>query len=1167
MAPQKRSRYEADDEVITVESASSSFRAQDSSIHKKARISMNGEPSNRQNVKERSPSTSSSDEDMSDAKPDEAAPPPSTQYEILRDGNFEHLQNPDLDDQIATQRFLARKQQIGDNLPAENAILEEITCINFMCHEKLHVELGPLINFVVGMNGSGKSAVLTAITLCLGGKASATNRGASLKSLIKEGKDRAVLMVRLKNGGPDAYQPDVYGKSIIVERHFAKAGGSSYKLKNAAGRSISTKKADVDDIVEYFQLQVDNPMNVLTQDAAKTFITASTAKMKYDFFVKGVQLDQLDNDYRLVSDTCDAIEIKLRESKEDIAGLERAYEAAKDKAKIVVEHDGMRKRVRELGRQAAWAQVEDEESRLAERDKALQVLNEKIGNAEESVRDQRDLYERMDNTLKEAEQSKCQHIEELLPLKQEEQEVRDTDTIAKNNVKEAHTEQRKIKTSLTDAQKKVERIQGEINAEVRRMENANGGAQARKLAEIEEAKDRVEEFKAAFEQSQTEGPRLEKDQIMAYEDFRKADEPLNAKRKEIEAAQSKLSMMTSDRGDVMAGFDPKILRLLQMIRNDSEFREKPVGPIGLHIKLKKQAWSEILEKTFGMTLNGFIVTSKMDQVKLSAMIKSLHLEFCPVFIGNKHSLDTTGREPDPQYDTIMRLLDIDNDLVRSQLILNQAIEQSLLIENRDDALRIMFQGAKPVNVKQCFTINTHKRGWGIRYSHSGRQNQNQSMDSISPTNRKPRMKTDIESQIAYQKETVKHLEQEARNLENHRHQLQQASQRANQILTEHKRSHAILRVDMQRAEDRLERLEVDLEKENVEVGRLEGLRVDLTDAQNDVNMYGDTYGNNGVQKEKLNEVAAERNRALAEVKARVADHEAKIRKAEIKVRNITAARQEKLRDLNAAIQIVDDLKETVVTAQRKREDQNIRVQEFIGHATDVCQRVPVDEGETPTSLDVKLSKLRDQIKAYNRKVGGTDEEIFAAAEEAQRVYEDATKHSRHLHDLLALLKQSFMMRVKQFRQFQKLISARSRINFNYLLSERAFRGKLTIDHKAKQLEVHVEPDETTRNGKGRQTKTLSGGEKSFSSICLLLALWEAMNAPLRCLDEFDVFMDDVNRDVSTKMIISAARRAVGKQFILITPKALGAGVGTADDVRIIKLKDPRDNQMRIDEMV
>jgi len=57
------------------------------------------------------------------------------------------------------------------------------------CHRWLEIKFGPFVNFVIGHNGSGKSAILTAITLCLGGKAAATNRGTSMKSLIKEGEE------------------------------------------------------------------------------------------------------------------------------------------------------------------------------------------------------------------------------------------------------------------------------------------------------------------------------------------------------------------------------------------------------------------------------------------------------------------------------------------------------------------------------------------------------------------------------------------------------------------------------------------------------------------------------------------------------------------------------------------------------------------------------------------------------------------------------------------------------------------------------------------------------------------------------------------------------------------------------------------------------------------
>lgn len=127
------------------------------------------------------------------------------------------------------------------------------------------------------------------------------------------------------------------------------------------------------------------------------------------------------------------------------------------------------------------------------------------------------------------------------------------------------------------------------------------------------------------------------------------------------------------------------------------------------------------------------------------------------------------------------------------------------------------------------------------------------------------------------------------------------------------------------------------------------------------------------------------------------------------------------------------------------------------------------------------------------------------------------------------------------------------MTFNYLLSERQFRGSLSVDHHNERLNIHVQPDITVKSNAGRQTQTLSGGEKSFSTICLLLALWDAMGSPIRCLDEFDVFMDNVNREITMKMMVGAARRAVGRQYILITPQAMNTKhVGHADDVKIIR---------------
>jgi chromosome segregation ATPase len=54
----------------------------------------------------------------------------------------------------------------------------------------------------------------------------------------------------------------------------------------------------------------------------------------------------------------------------------------------------------------------------------------------------------------------------------------------------------------------------------------------------------------------------------------------------------------------------------------------------------------------------------------------------------------------------------------------------------------------------------------------------------------------------------------------------------------------------------------------------------------------------------------------------------------------------------------------------------------------------------------------------------------------------------------------------------------------------------------------------------KDPKALSGGETSFSTICLLMALWDSVHSPIRCLDEFDVFMDATNRQLSMAMLVS-----------------------------------------------
>ena len=116
--------------------------------------------------------------------------------------------------------------------------------------------------------------------------------------------------------------------------------------------------------------------------------------------------------------------------------------------------------------------------------------------------------------------------------------------------------------------------------------------------------------------------------------------------------------------------------------------------------------------------------------------------------------------------------------------------------------------------------------------------------------------------------------------------------------------------------------------------------------------------------------------------------------------------------------------------------------------------------------------------------------------------------------------------------------------------------------------------QTQGNSREKDPRSLSGGEKSFSTICLLLSLWECIGCPLRCLgklpsprrpvtaahanfalDEFDVFMDAINRRISMKMMIDTANTSDRKQYILITPQDM-TNVQLGPTVRVLRMPDP-----------
>ena len=118
-------------------------------------------------------------------------------------------------------------------------------------------------------------------------------------------------------------------------------------------------------------------------------------------------------------------------------------------------------------------------------------------------------------------------------------------------------------------------------------------------------------------------------------------------------------------------------------------------------------------------------------------------------------------------------------------------------------------------------------------------------------------------------------------------------------------------------------------------------------------------------------------------------------------------------------------------------------------------------------------------------------------------------------------------------------------------------GDLVFSHKNRTLGIKVTL--MSDSGSGREvtnTRTLSGGEKSFTTLALLLALGQVTQVPFAVFDEIDVFMDDLNRKITLQALFQEAKAQLGRrQYCVLTPNDL-TGIKTDADTQILKLKDP-----------
>ncbi|EHB02379.1 Structural maintenance of chromosomes protein 6 [Heterocephalus glaber] len=963
---------------------------------------------------------------------------------------------------------------------AEVGIIESIQLRNFMCHSMLGpFKFGSNVNFVVGNNGSGKSAVLTALIVGLGGKAVATNRGSSLKGFVKDGQSSADITVTLRNRGDDAYRANVYGDSIVVQQHISMDGSRSYKLKSQTGAVVSTRKEELIAVLDHFNIQVDNPVSVLTQEMSKQFLQSKNEGDKYKFFMKATQLEQMKEDYSYIMETKERTKEQINQGEERLTELKRQCLEKEERFQSIAGLSTMKTNLEYLKHEMAWAVVNEIEKQLnairdnikigedraARLDRKMEEQQVKLNEAEKKYKDIQDKLEKISQETN-ARAPECMALKADVTAKK--RDYNEAEVLYNRSL----NEYKALKKDDEQLCKRIEELKKSADQflETERLERQKKICWLKeRLKAFQDQENSVsqemEQFQQATEKGREEYARIRREEL----DVKHA----------LNYNQRQLKELKDSKTDRLKRFGPHVPALLEAIDDAYRrgyFTHKPVGPLGACIHLRDPELALAVESCLKGLLQAYCCHNHADERVLQALMKRFYSPGTsrPQIIVSEFQneiYDVRHRAVHhPEFPTVLTALEIDNAVVANSLIDMRNIETVLLIKANAVARAVMQSQQPPKNCREAFTADGDQVFAGRYYS--------------SENTRPKFLSRDVDSEISNLENEVENKRAQLVNLQQH--------------LSAREK-------DVKQNEELLKRCQLHYKELKEDEAHDNKIKMKMTEKQMEQ------------QKESLEHFKSLKKEA-----------ENKYDTVKLKINQLSELADPLKDELNLADSEVDNQKrgkrhyedkqkEHLDTLNKKKRELDMKekeLEEKMSQARQICpERIEVKK--SASMLDKEINRLRQKIQAEHASHGDREE-------------------------------------------IMRCLTLRCKLYFDNLLSQRAYCGKMNFDHKNETLAISVQPGEGNKAA-FNDMRALSGGERSFSTVCFILSLWSIAESPFRCLDEFDVYMDMVNRRIAMDMILKMADSQRFRQFILLTPQSMSS-LPSSKLIRILRMSDPERGQ-------
>ena len=606
---------------------------------------------------------------------------------------------------------------------------------------------------------------------------------------------------------------------------------------------------------------------------------------------------------------------------------------------------------------------------------------------------------------------------------------------------------------------------------------------------IKSNEDRAGDFQAALKTTENHLAHIQNN-------VREADSKVHELRaeKEREAGASRklrenLEHLQRSGNNKLAAFGHWMPDVVQDINNSRRFKTKPIGPLGLYIKVKEGTPQNIvktLDNELKNLVHAFLVTCSDDQRELFRIFQNRRVPNKPsIFTSNfsqvRHNIEG-GRVYTDQFQVLIDYLEIEDVDVYNRVVDTAQLERILYISSEADARAVLSkEHLVPKNTFYACVANSYQyfpapsyRSYPVDEKATGllKPNMEELMESMKQHIQvQANKEKDLEKAIReVQEEKMTHSKESAAN-EKRLKSLQAQIRSINaEILNLKNEEEAERPPDISALEEDLEQARRNLEVSNTE----------MTGAKQHFDALQEDYKTAQQKANEVNEQLSKKTERVEPLRSDLAAIES----------GMNSDRRRRIHFEEKKKEYAKQKKDGEKVVKEKREKLLKEEGRAMGWAPErVTTRKKVD------NLKKEIHLLEESLR-QQEETQESRQLVTQKYQEFRAIYTKVDAQIKYMSSTVEFLGEMLKQRRVGFKEIRQSTCK----NFITILGARDYTGKLMFDHKDSTLTIQVNPNSGSQ-GAGldinRSVKSLSGGEKSYSSVSLVLALWNAMTPPFR----------------------------------------------------------------------